>query len=434
MSLNRAGVLSLYSVLAVSSLLAQGPDGGNDCTKPTAQPLEHVAVPGFPFMALPSADGCSIFVSLSGVDQGHGGIAVLRRSGGTVSVARVVRLAALLVAGMALTHDGKLLIASNGTGVVFLDVGRLVSGNADDPVLGYLETDSEIPPDTTRYLDRQKIGLRRASEHPGSGSIQVNVTNDDQALFVADEWTESITVIGLSKARASHFDRSSIIGKIPVAPLPIALVFSPNQRYLYSTSEIGLRSYGWPVECRPEGNDPTLTTPEEPRGALFVIDVAKAKFAPEASVIAKVQAGCTPVRLALSPSGDRAYVTARNDNSVLAFDAGKLLSDRDHALLGSIAVGPAPVGLVVVEKGRRIIATNSNRFSGEGDDRQTLTVIDATKVGFSDDVVLGHIPAGAFPREITVTADQKTLLVANFRSKTVELVDLSRVRLESRPR
>lgn len=38
-------------------------------------------------------------------------------------------------------------------------------------------------------------------------------------------------------------------------------------------------------------------------------------------------------------------------------------------------------------------------------------------------------PTGGFPRELRLTADGHTLLVTNFFSRTVELVDWNRVRL-----
>jgi DNA-binding beta-propeller fold protein YncE len=45
--------------------------------------------------------------------------------------------------------------------------------------------------------------------------------------------------------------------------------------------------------------------------------------------------------------------------------------------------------------------------------------------------VLGTIPAGTFPRELRVTEDGRTLLVTNFNSSTLELVDLARLPLRS---
>jgi hypothetical protein len=62
------------------------------------------------------------------------GVAVLRRDQGRLQLIRTARVDPD-VAGMVLTHEGKVLIAANGEGVVFLDVDRLTSGKGE-PVKG----------------------------------------------------------------------------------------------------------------------------------------------------------------------------------------------------------------------------------------------------------------------------------------------------------
>jgi hypothetical protein len=37
------------------------------------------------------------------------------------------------------------------------------------------------------------------------------------------------------------------------------------------------------------------------------------------------------------------------------------------------------------------------------------------------------MPTGAFPREMSVTRDQRTLLLTNFDSKTLAVIDVSRI-------
>jgi DNA-binding beta-propeller fold protein YncE len=43
------------------------------------------------------------------------------------------------------------------------------------------------------------------------------------------------------------------------------------------------------------------------------------------------------------------------------------------------------------------------------------------------------IPAGSFPRELAVTADGHVLVLTNFASRTVELVDLTRLPVARSP-
>lgn len=384
-----------------ASSLARAPAKSADCNQPAPEPLTYVDLPGGPFSPLPTPDGCWVFVSLTKLPGSPGGVAVLRRTGGEVSLVRVIPVEGNL-SGSVLTHDGKLMIVTTGKALAFLDADRMISGQGD-AVLGYLGYSNDRSPAT----------------------VYVNVTADDRFLFVSDEAVQTITVINLQKARRSSFSSDSIVGKIPVGLGPIALTFSSDERYLYTTSQLAPESYGWPAECKPQRKDRSMI----PQGPIVVVDVARAKSDPENAVIAKVPAGCSPVRLAISPQGDAAYVTARGSNALLAFDTGKLISDPGHALIGNVPVGTAPVGVAVIDNGRKIVVTNSDRFSAGANDKQDLTVIDATKVSSGAAAVLGTIPAGAFPRELQLTADQRTLLVTNFSSKTLQLVDLARLPL-----
>ena len=114
----------------------------------------------------------------------------------------------------------------------------------------------------------------------------------------------------------------------------------------------------------------------------------------------------------------------------MVFDASKLSSDTAHARLARVTVGTSPVGVTVFDSGRRVVLTNSNRFGGVGGgDRQSLTVVDAAQVAAGATSLVGEIPAGAFPRELRMTADGRTLIATNFNSGTVEFIDLARIAL-----
>jgi hypothetical protein len=133
--------------------------------------------------------------------------------------------------GMVLTHDGKLLVVAALDSVDFLDAGKLISG-AGSPLLGSL------------------------SDGAHAGSIYANITADDKLLFVSDERLQSVTVIDLPRARAGGFKSSAIVGRIPVGIAPIALTFSPDGKWLYTTSEGAAPDWHCPAACRPEGKGP----------------------------------------------------------------------------------------------------------------------------------------------------------------------------------
>ena len=250
---------------------------------------------------------------------------------------------------------------------------------------------------------------------------------------MSDENVETVTVINLQRARAEGFKESAIVGKIPVGGAPIALTFSPDGRWLYTTSQIAPESFGWPVECKPEGADPATAKPRYPQGAIIVVDIAKAETDPAHSAVARVPAGCSPVRMAISPVGERVFVTARNNNALLAFDTAKFQTDAMNARVGTVPVGSSPVGVTVVNDGRQVVVTNSNRFARDQTARQTLTVIDAARVGEGQAAILGSVPAGIFPREFGQSPDRQTLFVANYNSNELEVIDLKRLPIEHAP-
>jgi DNA-binding beta-propeller fold protein YncE len=284
-----------------------------------------------------------------------------------------------------------------------MDVTRMISGRGD-PMLGYM------------------------SERGSSGRVYANVTHDDKLLFVSDENTETISVINLEKARAEGFKETARVGKVPVGIAPIALTFSPDGKWLYTTSQEAPKSLNWPIACKPEGVDPATAKEQYAQGAIIVVDVVRAQTDPAHSVVSNIPAGCSPVRLAISPSGDRVYVTARNSNSLLAFDTTAMQGNTEHAQVGKVPVGSSPVGVAVVNDGKFVVVTNSNRFATDQTARQTMSVIDAARVGEGQAAVIGNLPAGIFPREFGQSPDGRTLFVANYLSNELEVIDLNRIK------
>jgi len=396
---------ALFVLLLCSSALAQasGAKSTSRCYAAAVEPVSYVSLPGYPFSTIASRDGCWLFVSLASANpKSANGVAMLSRAEGRITLKKVFPVEASPT-GMIMTHDGKLLIVADDEYVVFLDVMRMTSGQGD-PIVGYL------------------------SDGRFSGSVYVNVTADDKFLFVSDENTEKITVINLEKARAEGFKETAKVGTIPTGMAPIALTFSPDGKWLYTTSQIAPKSLNWPISCKPEGADPATAKEEYAQGAITVVDVVRAQTDPANSIVSNVPAGCSPVRLTISPSGDRVYVTARNSNSLLAFDTTALRSDVEHAQIGKVPVGSSPVGVAVVNDGKFVLVTNSNRFAKDQSARQTLTVIDASRVSEGQAAIMGSVPAGIFPREFGQSSDGKTLFVANYLSKELEVIDVNRIR------
>lgn len=360
----------------------------------------EVAVPSHPFSAVPSADGAYVFVSLiSSSPTSQTGIGVLKCENGRYRYSHLVPMESGPT-GMSLTHDGKLLVVADDGFVTFVDTAKAI---AKQPAIVGAIADIEGDP-----------------EDNDAGSVYTNVSHDDRYAFVSDEQNLTITVIDLAKARRSGFNRGAIVGAIPVANAPIALSFSNDGRYLFTTSEIGRKAYKWPVICRPEGSKPDRA-PEDPAGAIITIDVAKATVDPANSVVSKVPSDCAPVRMTLSPDGRTAWVTNRASNSVTAFDTAKLIAGDQNARIATIPVGSNPVGIGITSDGRYALAGITNRFGPGGTNAGSIDVIDTAQKR-----VVGKLPAGLFPRQFT-SGTGTLLLLANYRSNRISVFDTSRL-------
>src|SRR5712692_862888 len=221
--------IGVIVLLLTATTFAQDGDAklASRCNAAPTDPISYVSLPGHPFSTVASKDGCWLFVSVTSTNpRSANGVAMLSRAHGKITLKKVFPVEAGPT-GMVMTHDGKLLIVADDEYVVFMDVARMTSDRGD-PILGYI------------------------SDGDFSGSVYVNVTADDKFLFVSDENTETITVINLEKARSEGFKDSAKVGKIPVGVAPIALTFSADGRWLYTTSQMAPKSLNWPIECKPE--------------------------------------------------------------------------------------------------------------------------------------------------------------------------------------
>jgi DNA-binding beta-propeller fold protein YncE len=368
--------------------------------RPQVAEKDIVRLPGDPYGVIPSQDGRWLFVSV-GRAPTRGAVAVLKRDAGNIQLARVIPMTPE-PAGMALTHDGRLLITAADTRVVFLDVARATAG-AGDPLRGSID------------LPGAKVG-----------SFCVNVTPDDKLLFVSEEWAAAIAVIDLERARKTGYRNDAILGTIPVGVRPFGLAFSPDGKWLYTTSEQAAPEWNWPAECTREASgNPEIV---DPQGAVVVVDVEKARRSPAEAVVARVPAACTPVRATISQEGDRLFVTARNSNAVVVFDAAKLPSDGSHARIALLPVGQSPTPMAVVDDGAKLLVGNSSRYATPHLPG-TLTVLDTAKLRQGASAVLGIVHTGVFPREMSVSRGGSTVFLTNWGSDFLQVIDVKNLAL-----
>jgi DNA-binding beta-propeller fold protein YncE len=229
----------------------------------------------------------------------------------------------------------------------------------------------------------------------------------------------------LPEARRSAFGTLRVIGKIPTGEGPSDIVASPDGRRFFATAQIADTAWHWPNACRPPG-EPVTSPPNHSRGVIYVIDAARAAVDPSHSVGGTVAAGCDPVRLGLSPTGDRAYVTANRDNALLIFDTARLTADSAHALVGTVATRRGPVGVAVLDGGRRIAVANASRFGPYAGDSEVVMLIDASAIARGRDAVIGTVPSGGGPVDLTLSRDGSTLLVPNFEPRALTFIQIQR--------
>jgi DNA-binding beta-propeller fold protein YncE len=346
-------------------------------------PTALESAPASPFGVVVTADGRWSFVALPGMAS----IGVFRI--GRSALPALVRQVYLYLTGQplgeVLTHDGRyLLAADNEDGALVISVGRAEAGQAD-----------------------AQAGIL-GNGTAGSGAIEVTVSPDDRFAFVSLEDSASIAVYNLQRALTKGFGAAELVGVIPVGTAPVGLAVSPDGQWLYATSELARAA---PASARSQG---TLT----------VINLRRAETDPAASVVATVDAGCSPVRVITSAGGSVVWVTARESDRLLGFSAARLRTDPAHSLIADVEVGEAPVGLALVDGGSRIVVADSDRFSASGA-ASSLAVVGVAAALAGRPALVGYLPAGGFPREMALEPDGRTLLVSNFSSGQLEAVGVA---------
>ncbi len=396
---NFAGAAASPPSVAPTTPSAAGAGGGSDSCSTAVAPerslasvkTSMVAVGGRPFGVATTSDGKWTFVS--GDDLGSSGagssgqVAVFSDSGFAPKPVRTISLPAPSVAGETLTHDGRYLLAAEGSGAVVVSVARAEQG-APHAVLGALSQPGSAG-----------AGL-------AGSAIEVVTSPDDHFAFVADEYANELAVFNLHTAIASSFHDSGYVGTIPLGQSVVGMAVSPDGKRLYATSEAAA----------------TGATVNSGSGTVTAIDVQRAETAPASAVISTAQAGCGAVRIAVSPDGKTVWVTARESDELLAFSAAKLITAPSKALIAKVKVGEAPVGLAIVDHGQRIVVADSDRFDLPGATPE-LSVIDTSAALAGKPALLGAIPAGQFPRELSLEPNGTTLLVTNFASGQLEAIN-----------
>ncbi len=346
--------------------------------------IHHYALKGAPFGVVPSSDSRHLFLATA---AGEKGLAAYDIGDGNLTRTGFVALDG--ATDFSLTPDGSLAVVAGSGHVYFIDTAKLIAGG-QGALLGHMAL-SET-------------------------SINTAVSPDGHFAFVAEEGEAVITVIDLDKARAGNFAKSAVIGRIAVGYSPIAIVFSKDGQWIYVTVEAAANSLNWPNTCNDETGRGGAS---HAQGAVITLNTAAAEAGSDRAVAGIAAAACSAVRLKLSDDGARAYVTARASGEVVAFDTAGLPGKVSRSPATTAPVGPSPVG--ITGDGDHLFVALSNRFK-QGQGESSVVIVDPQTLA-----VTGSIPAGVFPREVTVTPDHRWLFISNFGSNDLEQVDLKAV-------
>jgi PQQ-dependent catabolism-associated beta-propeller protein len=201
----------------------------------------------------------------------------------------------------------------------------------------------------------------------GSDPEQFDVSPDGKRLFVSNEDSGSLTVVGI--------ESGAVEATVPVGKEPEGVRVTPDGRWVVVTSESG--------------------------NAIYVVD------AQSLQVVKSVSVGKRPRDVAFAPDGKTAYVSGEFDASLyettLPEGSGttKLLQLRPEA---------RPMGMVLDAPHKRLYVS-----TGRGG---TVAV-----VSLEESKLVSEIPVGARPWGIALSRDGKRLLTANGSSNDVTIVD-----------
>ncbi len=336
---------------------------------------DFVSAPGAPFGVASSHNGRFAFV-------GGEFLQVYSLASATPDLVREDSFADASFSGLAVSPNGRYLIAASGSGVMVFDVAQLEHGGAG-PTSGLVGT----------------------LAGDGQGPIEAAFSPDGHYVFVTFEGSDVLQVFNFADALRHNFSAASyLVGSVPLGVAPVGVAVSPDGLYVYATSE--------------ERND------SQAEGTLTTIDLAEAERSPSRSIVSTVSAGCSPVRVAATSQS--VYVTARESDEVLEFSASKLVTDPDGALEDRVNVGEAPVGLALADKDTTIVVGDSDRFDVPG----TTANLAVVKISTNGTLILaGFLEpprwSGLFPRDMTSTPDGNTVLISDFTSDQLEAVRIA---------
>jgi YVTN family beta-propeller protein len=272
--------------------------------------------------------------------------------------------------------------------VFFSPLGRFAyvanSGDPDDP-----------EPDTLSVIE-VRTGNPVADIDAGDSPVDIASTPDGRLLFIANAGRTSMSDGTLSivdmEVVLADAEADPVVATVETGGDPGGVGVSPDGRFAYVTNHVLFE-----------------------RNVVFVVDVELALTQPELAVVDEIPVGNSPLGIAVTPDGRRAYVA----NFAFGSNAVSVLDLENQTFLQNVAVGSRPADVAVSPDGRFIYASN---FISD-----TVSVIDT-----ATNRVRSTIGVGLAPQGLAFSPDGTFVYVANRQSidiptpGTVSVIDTAR--------
>jgi YVTN family beta-propeller protein len=273
-------------------------------------------------------------------------------------------------------------IANSFVGVAFSPAGDTiyVGGGASNDVKIFKATAGAFVADGTIPI----------SGGPQPSGLTLN--GDGTRLYVALNQTNEVAVIDTA---------TRTVTRVKTGTYPYTAVVSGDGKKVY-VSNWGGRIPG-PGDFT-DGQNPVVVdrrTGIPSTGTVSVLDTATN------TVVKQIDVGLHPTGMAVSPSGDRVYVTNANSDTVSAIDTASDQVVRTLHVGGGgtqrpLLLGGAPNAIAVSPNGQTLFVANAAQ--------NAVAVVDA-KGG--DDAVRGMIPTGWYPAAVALSLAGDQLFVAS---------------------
>jgi PQQ-dependent catabolism-associated beta-propeller protein len=260
--------------------------------------------------------------------------------------------------GMKLSRDGKEL---------FVAVSGLPKCPPSVPDEECAKLKRDLTADGIAVIDTATLKLSRLLKS-GSDPEQFDLSHDGKQLFIANEDTGTLTVVGIASG--------AIDATVPVGKEPEGVRVTPDGRWIVVTSESG--------------------------NAIYVIDARTLKM------VKSVPVGKRPRDVAFASDGRTVYISGEFDASLYTTtipdsgDAAKLLQLRAEA---------RPMGVIADAAHKRLFVS-----TGRGGTIAVVSLEGGAKL-------VTEIQVGARPWGIALSHDGKRLYTANGSSNDVTIID-----------